>query len=55
VLYGRTPLGLPHSGLERADGRPAAVPGPEAARLMQEIVWEVVSTYPPAGLAEPGG
>lgn len=52
VLYGRSPVGLPHA-LTRADGSPADDPGPEAARLMQEAVWEVVTDYPPAGVAGP--
>ena len=50
VLYGRSPVGLPHA-LPRADGTPAKDVGPEAARVMQEIVWEVVSTYAPSGVA----
>ena len=51
VLYQRSPLGLPHQ-LTKADGTPAADPGSEAARLMQEIVWEVVTTYPPTGVPQ---
>lgn len=50
VLYGRSPVGLPHR-LMKADGSPADDPGPEAARLMQETVWEVVTAYPPSGVA----
>lgn len=50
VLYGRTPIGLPHA-LRRADGSAAADPGPEAARVMQEVVWQVVRDYPPTGVA----
>ncbi len=49
VLYQRMPQGLPHD-LKKADGSPAADPGPEAARLMQDIVWEVVTSYPPTGV-----
>ena len=49
VLYGRSPVGLSHA-LSRADGSPAEDPGAEAARLMQEIVWEVVTGYPPTGV-----
>ncbi len=51
VLYGRSPVGLPHQ-LTLADGSPADDPGPEAARLMQETVWEVVTTYPPTGVVQ---
>jgi len=50
VLYGRSPVGLPHE-LTRADGSPATAPGPQAARLMQETVWQVVTTYPKTGVA----
>ena len=50
VLYGRSPVGLPHA-LNKANGTPAADPGPEAARAMQETVWQVVTTYSPSGVA----
>lgn len=53
VLYQRSPLGLPHQ-LVRADGTPAIAPGVEVAKLMQEIVWEVVSTYPKTGVPSKG-
>lgn len=49
VLYGRSPVGLPH-GLLLADGTPAADPGPDAARAMQETVWDVMTAYPPSGV-----
>jgi len=49
VLYGRSPVGLPHR-LKMHDGRPAADPGPEAALMMQEAVWRVVQGYAPAGV-----
>lgn len=49
AIYGRSPVGLPYR-LDRADGTKATPPGPEAARLMQEIVWEVVSSYPRSGV-----
>ncbi len=51
VLYQRNPVGLPHE-LTKADGTPAKTPGPEAARLMQEIVWEVVTGYPKTGVPQ---
>lgn len=50
VLYRRSPVGLPHA-LTRADGSPAQAPGAEAARLMQETVWSVVTAYPRTGVA----
>lgn len=53
VLYHRDPAGLPHA-LNRADGTPAEAPSPEAARLMQEVVWDVVQAMPRTGVA-PGG
>lgn len=49
VLYGRSPVGLPHR-LQLANGKPAADLGPEAARAMQETVWEVITAYPPSGV-----
>jgi hypothetical protein len=51
VLYHRNPQGLPHE-LLRADGTPATAPSAEAARLMQEVVWEVVTQYPKTGVAQ---
>jgi hypothetical protein len=52
VLYGRSPVGLPHQMI-RADGSPAEDPGPEVARAMQDTVWKVVTAYPPTGVAIP--
>lgn len=49
VLLGKSPVGLPHA-LRRADGTPAEAPGPAAARLMQEVVWDVVTGYPRTGV-----
>lgn len=49
VLYGKSPVGLPHE-LLRANGTPADAPSPELARRMQELVWEVVSTNPLTGV-----
>ncbi len=49
VLYGRSPVGLPHKLLD-AKGESVPAPGPKAARLMQEIVWEVVVGYPRTGV-----
>ncbi len=42
VLYQRSPEGLQHQ-LARADGTPATAPSAEAAALMQQITWDVVS------------
>lgn len=50
VLYGTSPVGLPHT-LTKADGAPADDVGAAAARRLQEIVWDVVTGYPPAGIA----
>ncbi len=50
VLYQRDPAGLPRA-LHRADGSPATAPSPEAARLMQEIVWQVVRGNPLTGVS----
>ena len=49
VLYGRSPVGLP-STLPKLDGTLSDDPGPEAARLMQETVWQVVTAYAPTGV-----
>jgi hypothetical protein len=51
VLYQRSPVGLPHQ-LRRADGSLATAPGPKAARLMQDVVWQVVSNYPKTGVPQ---
>ncbi|GHG93633.1 hypothetical protein [Pseudodonghicola xiamenensis] len=51
VLYGQSPLGLPHA-LTRADGTPATAPDAEAARAMQDTVWQIVTTYPKTGVAQ---
>lgn len=53
VLYGRSPVGLPHA-LLKADGSAMASLGPLAARAMQETVWEVVTSYSPSGVAGSG-
>lgn len=45
VLYQRDPTGLPHE-LLKSDGSPAQAPTPEAAALMQRVVWEVATGYP---------
>lgn len=50
VLYGRSPVGLPHD-MTRADGTPAQDMGADAARRLQEIVWEVVTSLPQTGVA----
>ena len=50
VLYHRSPVGLPHQ-LTRADGTPATAPTPEAAALMQQTVWDVVTRHPQTGVA----
>ncbi len=50
VLYHRSPIGLPHA-LQRADGSPADAPSPEAAELMQQVVWDVIQRHPATGVA----
>ncbi|RYH01252.1 hypothetical protein EU805_14765 [Salipiger sp. IMCC34102] len=42
VLYARSPEGLPHD-LRRADGTPMTPLSAQDARLMQRVVWDVVS------------
>ncbi len=51
VLYQKSPIGLPFE-MKRADGTVADSPGPEAARLMQDVVWDVVTHYPPSGVPQ---
>lgn len=50
VLYHRDPRGLPHA-LLLADGTPARAPAPEAAKLMQDVVWQVIARHPETGVA----
>ncbi|MEY8843403.1 hypothetical protein AB9K41_30620, partial [Cribrihabitans sp. XS_ASV171] len=49
VLYQRSPVGLPYR-LTKADGSPAVAPSAEAARLMQEVVWDTVTSDPKTGV-----
>lgn len=51
VLYHRSPEGLPYR-LKRADGSAAVSLSEPAARLMQAVVWEVVTRYPKTGVAQ---
>jgi hypothetical protein len=51
VLYHRSPVGLPYQ-LRRADGNPADAVSPEAAQVMQETVWAVVTAYPRTGVSQ---
>lgn len=51
VLYHRSPVGLPFQ-LTRADGTDAIAPSEPAARLMQEVVWDVVTSYSKTGVAQ---
>lgn len=53
VLTGQSPLGLPHA-LTRADGSAATAPQPEAARIMQQVVWQVVTGYALTGVSHSG-
>jgi len=51
VLYHRSPAGLPNQ-LNRADGTPAEAPSEEAAQLMQQVVWETVTSLPRTGVSK---
>jgi hypothetical protein len=51
VLYHRSPEGLPHA-LTRADGQPAQAMTAEAAKVLQQVVWQVVTRYPATGVAQ---
>ena len=51
VLYHRSPEGLPHQ-LARADGRVAQAMTPQAAQILQQVVWQVVTRYPATGVAQ---
>lgn len=51
VLYQASPLGLPHR-LDRADGTPADAPTEATARLMQRVVWDVVTSRPETGVPQ---
>lgn len=52
VIYGKNPAGLPRQ-LRRADGTLADAPGEEAAALMKQVVWDVVTSLPRTGVADP--
>lgn len=49
VLYQESPVGKPYQ-LTKFSGQPATAPSNEAAQLMQEVTWQVVSTFTRAGL-----
>lgn len=51
VLYQSSPVGLRHR-LDRADGSEANAPAEETARLMQQIVWDVVRARPETGVPQ---
>ncbi|WP_164659679.1 hypothetical protein [Tropicibacter sp. Alg240-R139] len=51
VLYQKSPEGLPHE-LQKANGIPAQAPSPEAALLMQKVVWDTVTSYPKTGVPQ---
>ena len=50
VIYARSPIGLPHEGLVTAKEEPFEALDADTARSLQEIVWEVVTTYPRTGI-----
>lgn len=49
VLYHQPVAGLPHE-LLRADGTPAEAPSADTAALMQQVVWDVVSSLQITGI-----
>ena len=49
TLYHRNPVGLPQD-LKRADGSAMTPLAPDAARVMQETVWDVVRNLPETGV-----
>lgn len=49
TIYRRSPVGVTAATVDRW-GNPFTAPSPEAARLMQEIAWEVVSNDPLTGV-----
>jgi hypothetical protein len=51
VLYHRSPVGLPYR-LKRADGKDADAPSEQAARAIQALIWEVVTSYPKTGVVQ---
>lgn len=51
VLYHRSPEGLPHQ-LDRADGAKAQAMPAQAAKALQQVVWQVVTRYPASGVAQ---
>lgn len=53
VIYARTPVGLPHTGLVTEKDTPFEGPDGATARRMQEIVWDVVTAYPRTGVQRP--
>lgn len=51
VIFQRSPEGLPHQ-LNHADGTPAMAFTPEAAAMLQKVVWRVVTSYRQTGVAQ---
>ena len=54
VIYGRSPVGLPHAGLLTTKGEPFEAPDADTARALQDIVWKVVTAYPRTGVGGNG-
>lgn len=50
TLFQRSPVGVPVATTDRAGFPFLSAPSPEAARVMQEIAWEVVSNDPRSGV-----
>lgn len=51
VLYHRPPPAEPRD-IRLVDGTPWKPISPELARLMSEVIWDVVTTYPKTGVAQ---
>jgi hypothetical protein len=51
TLYHRSPVGLPYA-LNRADGTAMQPLDADAARIIQQVVWDVVTRYPATGVAQ---
>lgn len=50
VIYARSPVGLPHEGLVTETGETFSAPPADIARQMQQIVWDVVTSYARTGV-----
>jgi hypothetical protein len=51
TLYHRSPVGMPHDPA-LSDGRAMMAIDPQAARIIQQVVWDVVTRYRATGVAQ---